>query len=155
MFNDPLDVGQCRHLIAQLSSTLFPFQCAHGRSVYPYSSSYEEPYPYQSLAPRWYLSRASQRLTWSITASGNSIGADSCPRAYKPDVSVRSYYCWKCPRASILLPFNIQQHDVLSDCVNMYNYTIMITLQPPDSLRVPIGLPNEAYDLKHYDNRST
>ncbi|KAG9101361.1 DNA mismatch repair protein [Ceratobasidium sp. 370] len=31
MFNDPLDLSQCEHLIQQLSETVFPFQCAHGR----------------------------------------------------------------------------------------------------------------------------
>ncbi|KAG8714261.1 DNA mismatch repair protein [Ceratobasidium sp. 394] len=31
MFNDPLDLGQCKHLMQQLSETVFPFQCAHGR----------------------------------------------------------------------------------------------------------------------------
>lgn len=33
MFNDPLTPIQTSHLIRQLSATLFPFQCAHGRFV--------------------------------------------------------------------------------------------------------------------------
>lgn len=33
MFNDPLDLKQCRNLVKQLSETSFPFQCAHGRYV--------------------------------------------------------------------------------------------------------------------------
>ncbi|CAE6459862.1 unnamed protein product [Rhizoctonia solani] len=33
MFNDPLDRPQCQRLIMQLGETVFPFQCAHGRSV--------------------------------------------------------------------------------------------------------------------------
>jgi len=31
MFNDSLSQEQCERLIAQLASTAFPFQCAHGR----------------------------------------------------------------------------------------------------------------------------
>ncbi|TFK43770.1 hypothetical protein BDQ12DRAFT_731752 [Crucibulum laeve] len=31
MFNDTLNIDQCERLIAQLSWTAFPFQCAHGR----------------------------------------------------------------------------------------------------------------------------
>lgn len=31
MFNDPLDVDQCSRLILQLSNTIWPFMCAHGR----------------------------------------------------------------------------------------------------------------------------
>ncbi|KAG8218529.1 hypothetical protein J3R82DRAFT_4168 [Butyriboletus roseoflavus] len=31
MFNDPLSTEQCERLVKQLSSTVFPFQCAHGR----------------------------------------------------------------------------------------------------------------------------
>ncbi|KAF8530908.1 hypothetical protein JB92DRAFT_2854261 [Gautieria morchelliformis] len=31
MFNDPLDIDQCRRLIFQLSNTVWPFICAHGR----------------------------------------------------------------------------------------------------------------------------
>lgn len=31
MFNDKLDLGQCERLVYQLSKTVFPFQCAHGR----------------------------------------------------------------------------------------------------------------------------
>ena len=33
MFNDPLSVAQCETLVKQLSKTVFPFQCAHGRFV--------------------------------------------------------------------------------------------------------------------------
>lgn len=35
MFNDTLNVEQCERLLAQLSDTAFPFQCAHGRYVHP------------------------------------------------------------------------------------------------------------------------
>ncbi|KAG6378611.1 carboxyl transferase domain-containing protein [Boletus reticuloceps] len=31
MFNDPLNIEQCERLVKQLSTTVFPFQCAHGR----------------------------------------------------------------------------------------------------------------------------
>ncbi|KAF8559172.1 hypothetical protein OG21DRAFT_1403956 [Imleria badia] len=31
MFNDPLNTEQCERLVKQLSTTVFPFQCAHGR----------------------------------------------------------------------------------------------------------------------------
>lgn len=31
MFNDPLDIDQCKRLILQLSNTIWPFICAHGR----------------------------------------------------------------------------------------------------------------------------
>ncbi|KIJ69942.1 hypothetical protein HYDPIDRAFT_23098 [Hydnomerulius pinastri MD-312] len=31
MFNDPLNSEQCERLVKQLSATIFPFQCAHGR----------------------------------------------------------------------------------------------------------------------------
>ncbi|KAG9317349.1 hypothetical protein JVU11DRAFT_1548 [Chiua virens] len=31
MFNDPLNIEQCERLVKQLSMTVFPFQCAHGR----------------------------------------------------------------------------------------------------------------------------
>lgn len=31
MFNDPLSIEQCERLVKQLSTTVFPFQCAHGR----------------------------------------------------------------------------------------------------------------------------
>ncbi|KIL00522.1 hypothetical protein PAXRUDRAFT_129656 [Paxillus rubicundulus Ve08.2h10] len=31
MFNDSLDPEQCERLVKQLSTTIFPFQCAHGR----------------------------------------------------------------------------------------------------------------------------
>lgn len=31
MFNDPLKPQQCEKLIKDLSETVFPFQCAHGR----------------------------------------------------------------------------------------------------------------------------
>ncbi|KAH0839814.1 hypothetical protein J3R83DRAFT_760 [Lanmaoa asiatica] len=31
MFNDPLNLEQCERLVKQLSATIFPFQCAHGR----------------------------------------------------------------------------------------------------------------------------
>ncbi|KAF9226706.1 hypothetical protein BS17DRAFT_865354 [Gyrodon lividus] len=31
MFNDPLNFEQCERLVKQLSATIFPFQCAHGR----------------------------------------------------------------------------------------------------------------------------
>lgn len=34
MFNDSLSRDQCEQLIRRLSETAFPFQCAHGRSVY-------------------------------------------------------------------------------------------------------------------------
>ncbi|KIK67771.1 hypothetical protein GYMLUDRAFT_54521 [Collybiopsis luxurians FD-317 M1] len=33
MFNDPLTNEQCSRLVYQLSETIFPFQCAHGRFV--------------------------------------------------------------------------------------------------------------------------
>lgn len=33
MFNDPLDIEQCKRLVWQLSQTMLPFQCAHGRYV--------------------------------------------------------------------------------------------------------------------------
>lgn len=33
MFNDPLTSKQCSKLIGELGETVFPFQCAHGRSV--------------------------------------------------------------------------------------------------------------------------
>jgi hypothetical protein len=36
MFNDPLSLEQCSRLVLQLSQSIFPFQCAHGRpSVAP------------------------------------------------------------------------------------------------------------------------
>ena len=31
MFNDKLELDQCERLVHQLSKTVFPFQCAHGR----------------------------------------------------------------------------------------------------------------------------
>jgi len=31
MFNDPLSLEQCEALVTNLSQTVFPFQCAHGR----------------------------------------------------------------------------------------------------------------------------
>ncbi|KIL70278.1 hypothetical protein M378DRAFT_183827 [Amanita muscaria Koide BX008] len=31
MFNDSLNIEQCENLVSQLSETVFPFQCAHGR----------------------------------------------------------------------------------------------------------------------------
>ncbi|CAG7927279.1 unnamed protein product [Penicillium olsonii] len=31
MFNDPLDIGECRALLSRLARCAFPFQCAHGR----------------------------------------------------------------------------------------------------------------------------
>ncbi|KZT35570.1 hypothetical protein SISSUDRAFT_157245 [Sistotremastrum suecicum HHB10207 ss-3] len=31
MFNDPLELDQCERLVSQLSKTVYPFQCAHGR----------------------------------------------------------------------------------------------------------------------------
>lgn len=34
MFNDPLDIEQCKRLVWQLSQTMLPFQCAHGRYVH-------------------------------------------------------------------------------------------------------------------------
>lgn len=34
MFNDTLSLDQCIQLVRRLSETAFPFQCAHGRSVY-------------------------------------------------------------------------------------------------------------------------
>lgn len=33
MFNDPLNTEQCERLVKQLSATVFPFQCAHGRYI--------------------------------------------------------------------------------------------------------------------------
>jgi DNA mismatch repair protein MLH3 len=39
MFNDALTHIQCERLLAQLSQTAFPFQCAHGRpSLVPLTS---------------------------------------------------------------------------------------------------------------------
>jgi DNA mismatch repair ATPase MutL len=38
MFNDPLDLDQCRRLVQLLSETVFPFQCAHGRWVSHFSA---------------------------------------------------------------------------------------------------------------------
>jgi len=31
MFNDPLSLEQCSRLVLQLSQSILPFQCAHGR----------------------------------------------------------------------------------------------------------------------------
>lgn len=33
MFNDDLDLDQCRRLVFHLSRTVWPFMCAHGRCV--------------------------------------------------------------------------------------------------------------------------
>ena len=33
MFNDALSVGECQRLVSRLAECVFPFQCAHGRSV--------------------------------------------------------------------------------------------------------------------------
>ena len=33
MFNDPLSVEECQGLVSRLAECVFPFQCAHGRSV--------------------------------------------------------------------------------------------------------------------------
>lgn len=39
MFNDKLGLDQCERLVHQLSKTVFPFQCAHGRpSMVPLTS---------------------------------------------------------------------------------------------------------------------
>jgi len=39
MFNDPLDIEQCKRLVWQLSQIILPFQCAHGRpSLIPITS---------------------------------------------------------------------------------------------------------------------
>ncbi|KAF9515270.1 hypothetical protein BS47DRAFT_1391799 [Hydnum rufescens UP504] len=55
MFNDPLTHEQCSRLVSQLSRTLFPFQCAHGRpSLVPITSVQEKP----GLQP-------ARMITWS------------------------------------------------------------------------------------------
>ncbi|KAI0306999.1 hypothetical protein B0F90DRAFT_1622599 [Multifurca ochricompacta] len=43
MFNDPLSIEQCERLISQLTETVFPFQCAHGRLVRPLGSGASYP----------------------------------------------------------------------------------------------------------------
>ncbi|KAG8890486.1 DNA mismatch repair protein [Tulasnella sp. 332] len=65
MFNDPLNLAECQSLIAQLSSTVFPFQCAHGRP---------------SMVPLMALSRVDNRcpgyraVNWSKLHNSPQVG---------------------------------------------------------------------------------
>jgi DNA mismatch repair protein MLH3 len=51
MFNDSLSVAQCETLVKQLSKTVFPFQCAHGRFVLALYFPPRIPYPLPNTRP--------------------------------------------------------------------------------------------------------
>jgi DNA mismatch repair protein MLH3 len=51
MFNDSLSVAQCETLVKQLSETVFPFQCAHGRFVLALYFYPRVPYLYPTTRP--------------------------------------------------------------------------------------------------------
>lgn len=64
MFNDPLSDAQCARLIKQLSTTSFPFQCAHSRPSIA---------PLLSLAGLGEEKRGRRGIDWNAFVSSNDI----------------------------------------------------------------------------------